>query len=664
MLYNGLQLYKVPFDNTYKNIYDWTNFNTGTPKMESGNFYTILDTLFGDSEWEVYSSDISQHAFNIKDGKGEIVAPLSDYNKGDYNYAHVSYVRGHTDAHYYFFITNVESISNVIDNFNPKQLYKFSLELDVWATYYDTIKGYDNLEHFERLTYDMWESGSVAGSVKVKTRVTDESECEVINRPITSIGDCTVLWLRAYLSNNTSLYYIESQGIFSNKIPINSGCGLTSAEQPVVYVPILYCSKTNFDCSNYKYIKYLTSYSGTVAVNNDTQIPSLLSEFSNKADLTWYVPFRYSYSDVNGAARVTILDSTIKCGYVYWDNENFFVANEPVVRYQVGKIDGTIINQPVYCVVDRTSSNTVKSESTYTTIVDDKTQSPAYPFGTKYNMAEDISNLVRDNGRFFRYPYKYNIIRFNETEIKQINSDTGITIESYGNRNSIRMTRTTSTGVNRTTHPTYLNSNGEYFSSASAKSIYEMSKSKLNEGDIAKSIVGLSTSLALGSKKSAIKAGVGLATDVIGIGSESAQAEMMPLNVQGDGESMSDIYVQDKVIQYVAEPVNSTALQRLAYNFKIYGYNFDDMEKFNNVYHIIYDFKKTQNSIFSIANLPDFAKKKLKEIFDNGTHIWHISNALLTSHTANSNYRKALKEFRLDAGNYSCAQYYYGGTDI
>ena len=265
-----IHLMKVPFDNSYTNVYD---FPDGL--VDNDIVFARLSAL----GFETKIIDFNRDKYFISINNNSIISLNINYDEvKDFNYAVVEYSEGYSIYKFYF-ITSIKSLNSGL---NPTT--EIAIEYDCWLNNIDKFYSSDIKQQIiTGHVKDSIKSGNLYYPNSIHGASSDitlkESGADEPKR-------YKVLWLRIWMDTN-DIYYL------SNETYINSystGCYLTHSRTPILFVPYLVIDTLSMTAVyNYKW--------GGQYINGSVYV----SPISNilKMDLTYYPPFNYSFNADN-----------------------------------------------------------------------------------------------------------------------------------------------------------------------------------------------------------------------------------------------------------------------------------------------------------------------------------------------------------------------------
>lgn len=678
----SVELFKVPFDNTYKKVFDINSRKPGdTPKTA---FYN--EVLRKTTQYFTVESNI----INLKRYNNRIIFTISHsyFAIRQYNYICLNYLNNK----YFYFITDIVSEND--NAVNPS--VTITGEWDIWHNNLNTIYSdadYSDLVNMNKIIYghrttyknyngdlrqipyrnteermfvkknevftyknvntttDV-EIGNALKILWLKLTVTDEF-FTVYNDKLKSQQSITVSNLQTgeifdkdsvikgvrpiTNSNFTNIIYIP-YGVFYkgesveakiiNTLP-NGTDAITAKYKPAVDINVF--ATVKFNAEQYIIGKIPVSsdiYDNIYRITNETG----MTDYITAIELTYYSPYKYTYT-----VREAPFDATIHVLTPIVKLTDFFIGNESRDILTFGYIDSFTVKQNL-------ATNTYKFYSTITDI--DDLNSYYFEFVKNYKidlresfMGRGVSKEVyrySDSGgviepQKYLFPFSYYTIFFNGDEyilqvpIKEYTSNyNGYSDLKCEYRIEIH------TETSQPFFKLYFNDNllfnGNKFLNNSGLVSY--SKDASSSYAIRNGAQDIS-SMALKTIASGIKGGYvgGLMSGIdnsVGLISKYYDLSKTPDSPQSSSRSEDDIYIQDDIKIYKNTVVDSIIENEKLKSCYIYGYDFISYDDLFKNHKFWWDYRKTINCNINIP-LKNDEKEIIERMFNNGVHLFHIN---------------------------------------
>lgn len=367
-----VRFFKVPFDNTYKNVYNYLS-------TDSKEIYNWLESNFRGIRWDIDNSPSGKISFKTTNGKSTLSytsAPngpssIEWFNIKDYNYCAVRFKTSTKEFYMFYFVTGY---STLYQGVYPAT--NISIEYDVWTNNFTELSAVT--DKFTQVQGHILDVQKISNLIYHKYISDSMQELRTIYQRL-DFGK-KILWLKLKMNSEIGYYIKNNDGAFisTNINSANASC----SQMPIVYVPVgVYNSQAQaFDDAEYnlydkfnnliviKKLKFNIAQSGQVA----------------SAEFTFYPPFDYSLTA--GTTNYTIDSDVIKISEIY---VKMTIDGTTVYRTIAGSIlmGRYAANQPLYDKKTQVASILTKF-----------TTSSAYGSTTGYN-----SSLIAINS----YPNDY-----------------------------------------------------------------------------------------------------------------------------------------------------------------------------------------------------------------------------------------------------------------
>lgn len=631
----SIELFKVPFDNSYKKVFDIGS------QIDNINSYKVLfhDIILKNTE--NYISILSPEVSNIKRYNNNIILTIrkSYFEIRDYNYISLKY----GNIYYFYFIN--EMVSENDNPVNPS--CTLTCEWDCWHNHLDDIylqtNKVSNIEtviqsHKKRNFFD--DKGN-AQRIFYKNDINKVSTYkEVYN------DDKKVLFLKLIVDEQ---FYtlIDTTFIFNDTIHISTGKTgniiptTTRTFKNVVYIPIGVRTGvgensiiTDFD--------FKTHPNGTITIYKGTQPVEIL----NVNSLSAKSPFNIYSSQIDDKYTSYIVSAEL----TYNSPVKYTVdtTHRSVTFYTIGGICESIFRDRVdnyltpNMLIFVAPSEFTYNNNNYITVGWSFDREITDIELSGYNLLPQpdiINRKVEDKDRLedepmlYNYPFKYYSVYYNNTEIPieniyKSNVDTK-TLIKFDNKTNQTNFKIIANNKQLNNGNIYLKTNG----------LMTLSKDALQDYLIrngAQEQTSLSLKLLSNIPNMFIKPSFGgisnSATEIFSLMAKHADLQTTPDSVQLNNRGEDDLIIQDSLIIYI-NSVKDNVLEDYYKNYYMYGYKYpENIEIFDNVRYW-FDYKKTVNcKINNKINLND--KKRIEQMFDDGVHMFHINYVV-----AHDNYK-------------------------
>lgn len=678
----SVELFKVPFDNTYKKVFDINSRKTSDrPKTA---FYN--EVLLKTTQYFTVESNI----INLKRYNNRIIFTISYsyFAIRQYNYICLNYLNNK----YFYFITDIVSEND--NAVNPS--VTITGEWDIWHNNLNTIYSdadYSDLVNINKIIYghrtayknyngdlrqipyrnteeimfvkkkevftyknvntttDV-EIGNALKILWLKLTVTDEF-FTVYNNKLNSQQSINVSNLQSgevfdsdsvkkgirpiTNSNFTNIIYIP-YGVFYkgesveakiiNTLP-NGTDAITAKYKPATDINVF--ANVKFNSEQYIIGKIPVStdiYDNIYRITNEAG----MTDYITTIELTYYSPYKYTYT-----VREAPFDATIHVSTPIVKLTDFFIGNESRDILTFGYIDS-------FTVKSNLVTNTYKFYSTVTDIND--LNSYYFEFVKNYKidlresfMGRGVSKEVyrySDSGGIiepqqYLFPFSYYTIFFNGDEyilqvpIKEYTSN----YDGYADLKCeyrIEIHTETSQPFFKLYFNDNLLFNGNKFLNNSGLVSY--SKDASSSYAIRNGAQDISSN-ALKTIASGIKGGYvgGLMSGIdnsVGLISKYYDLSKTPDSPQNSSRSEDDIYIQDDIKIYKNTVIDSIIENEKLKSCYIYGYDFISYDDLFKNHKFWWDYRKTINCNINIP-LKNDEKEIIERMFNNGVHLFHIN---------------------------------------
>ena len=678
----SVELFKVPFDNSYKKVFDINSRKPGdSPKTA---FYN--EVLLKTTQYFTVESNI----INLKRYNNRIIFTISYsyFAIRQYNYICLNYLNNK----YFYFITDIVSEND--NAVNPS--VTITGEWDIWHNNLNTIYSdadYSDLVNMNKIIYGHRTTyKNYNGDLRqIPYRNTEEimfvkkkevfTYKNVNTTTDVEIGNALkILWLKLTVTDEFFTDYnnklnsqqsinvsnLQSGEVFDSDSVKKGIRPITNSNfTNIIYIPygVFYKGesveakiintlpngtdaitakyKTAIDINVFANVKFNSEQYIIGKIPVSTDIYDNIYRITNEAgmtdyittiELTYYSPYKYTYT-----VREAPFDATIHVSTPIVKLTDFFIGNESRDILTFGYIDS-------FTVKSNLVTNTYKFYSTVTDIND--LNSYYFEFVKNYKidlresfMGRGVSKEVyrySDSGGIiepqqYLFPFSYYTIFFNGDEyilqvpIKEYTSNyDGYTDLKCEYRIEIH------TETSQPFFKLYFNDNllfnGNKFLNNSGLVSY--SKDASSSYAIRNGAQDISSN-ALKTIASGIKGGYigGLMSGIdnsVGLISKYYDLSKTPDSPQNSSRSEDDIYIQDDIKIYKNTVIDSIIENEKLKSCYIYGYDFISYDDLFKNHKFWWDYRKTINCNINIP-LKNDEKEIIERMFNNGVHLFHIN---------------------------------------
>lgn len=631
----SIELFKVPFDNSYKKVFDINSVQNNSIDYRE-IFYNVVLSKQGDRE-QILSPAVS----NIKRYNNRIIFTIRNnyFDTRKYNYIVLKY----ENTYFFYFIIDVIS-----ENDNPvNPATTITGEYDVWHNnlnniYKDRIinkntiiKGHRNryLSNTKILPYNIIDNKLPV----TKTQYLKEKKVAFLKLTFSKefVNNLTV----KYLVNGTT--YINSTDNYL--LPQHNGA-------IVYYIPMYITDgerlyNCTFQSKEYQCFYGLISHTinslvvdGTVFIQNTFDyygvekynflIGGEYASYISKAEITFNSPFPYTIDSENNC----IIDAP---GGIITDYEKIFIKTDtgemesPILFFGVPKTSKNISDIEVGLTYIK---NYLSQNNNYSISIDTPLERHLRENGVETNIN---SNDYKSNEiALFQYPFNYVTLYINDneyifnlphTEYELSENTYNIEVNNDNNECFINIYYK---GEKINDKSIFLKNSGLVSYSVDALEDYlirngsqEKTAVILNGVSNALSIIGNGLS---GNIIGTLKSGVDAIGNPISIMSKHKDLNNTPSSMSNSSNGETDLLFQDRIVIYVNQIKDKNVLDEIYQILYIYGYEYKIISDIFDNSRFWFDYKQTQNcKLNNRINAND--KQRIEQMFDDGVHMFHIN---------------------------------------
>lgn len=611
MKFNLATLYKVPFDNSYRDVVDYYTLTDtsatptkrvfGKDPLTSASIKNARDKFFANrlDSRVVYTSNSVYKSVKVI-GNNIECSVVGGYNDiCDFNYIVFSDTISNPEKQLYCFVTNITSNN---DNTVTKSC-TITCEIDFWTNYVDSIE-MTTRKQFETFAHD-------------KTNIFNGKFDDRLPSEFTYTNT---------LSNMFNDYIIFARVVADARWGldfIGNSFDASAIGFQIKYIPLYYVHNGTFN-----YIKGITDNNtqwGGYFEESFYTIMDASSEYVYDLSLTPFTPygiFGLSYvSLINGnyyfnVNTVTITSGKGRCHIVDTvDDTNYFEG-----AFEWGS-NPDIMTFPL-CIglSHKPHKNPILNREVSKTIIEsytkDKSISSDYAFGKEI--------------KFYQSPFKKYVLFYNGAQYDISPSPVGTTANLVSTLKFKRLANLTlSVEHNNDVGSTYylkLNDAGQIQCSKDKLEAYkqqamEADRMKLYVGQLG-SIASTVAGLASGNAGLAIGGAAGLLATSANYHSNVIRATNAPDNLNAPSNNMYDTFNTIAPL-LLTKTLYQEDVKAVGSIWQHFGYPIHEERDFS-VKRFYYDYKQIKNPIFPNITNP-LARKKIEQIFANGVTIWHYN---------------------------------------
>lgn len=313
MSVQAITFFKVPFDNTYKNVYKFPLNNSPTPEYtynQLRQYFDLIDYPISGKNFRITNNKIllTYYATNIANG-------AAYYNISKYNYCAIQSNDTGVSAWRFYFITGYSSLNSS----SSASSIELSLEYDCWLNNVaDIIQSYGKFTMVQGHVKDAYVTTDIhVYSERISNRISDME----IQRTRVDIG-YKILWIKFVVGG--SVYELQDK-TFVKTEPDSVLSG--DSQLPVGYYPagVIDTANMKFAPSGEFSLKVRKGYSGeeiTISLNRLNVSMPVGGEIV-QAEYTYYTPFDVSLNigtktfTVTNSYPVAAFNYYVKKGEVY-----------------------------------------------------------------------------------------------------------------------------------------------------------------------------------------------------------------------------------------------------------------------------------------------------------------------------------------------------------
>ena len=671
----SVEFFKVPFDNSYKKVFDINSFK-GDIRLEKVFHNEVL--LKSSSVFKIQEPSVA----NIKRYNNNIILTIRDnyFSMRNYNYIALYY----DEEYYFYFITDIVS-----ENDNPvNPSVTITGEWDCWHNhltdmYYRKVINNNTIirAHENRFTY----SGGKYSTTFYRnnnTKTFTEKALNYDTQKNVYNDEYKMLWLRVTVADEFFTQYNDKLNgtFFSFGTTLTHCTGIrpitNSNFRNVLYIPIsiYYKGESVGGTLRQKEIKdttitpvnYITGlYMHEISTGSPSKVympvsgsgiqleklPTInnglnIMELYNESGITsYYKSVEYTFN-----APYTIEFSKNNDNY-YADIYAPFVRFNNILSGASSYFGNAIIGMP-----DKFSD----SEQTYTfysipqdIIINNNTLTQDFekmkelffdfenekiinclPTITPTTNVQDL-DYEENEPKLFIYPYKYYSLYYNNSEyildIPQ-NKSQYLRYIIYTNKKTSqpfirilsRTDDTSNTDIKQINNGNiYLKNSGEITYAIDALTDYQIRNGAQEKTSVYLNMLNniIKNGFNVVGVGGAITSGI---NDLTRIASKYVDLNNTPDNVILSNRGEDDIYIQDNVLIYENTCSDNMLIQEKYKEFYIYGYDYVKIDNITSNSRFWFDYKQTQNcKLNNPINLTD--KKRIERMFDDGVHMFHIN---------------------------------------
>lgn len=280
-----IHFFKVPFDNTYKNVLSFPDF------ADKSSLSIVNQLLIA---YDVYTYSSTNKNISIKETNGKSIMSISGSTVKpykllkDYNYCAVQYSLGNNEVDYsFYFVTSYDSLNQ---GTIPSTIIQ--IEYDCWLNNYSKIA--NDTQNFTMVRGHKFDLLNTSGGTLYPKF--NSVDADIRNYTI-RYAETTprILWLKLKLNSNTG-FYQESDGHYFTAY--FSSANTYSSQVPVVYAPIaVYLTKNRgFAKQNVYSFKVSNPNQASASYPIGNLLFALTAQnVIESAELTYFPPFPITY---------------------------------------------------------------------------------------------------------------------------------------------------------------------------------------------------------------------------------------------------------------------------------------------------------------------------------------------------------------------------------
>lgn len=632
----SVELFKVPFDNSYKKVFDINTIKDGEkPEDVFRNEILLKSPYIQFTQIQIanikrYNNNIN---FTIKQGYFDI---------RNYNYICLKY----DTMYYFYFITSIVS-----ENDNPiNPSATLTGEWDCWHNhlsdlYYNSKINKNKIIRSHKDRFNSSKKPIFYRNNINKNFVTKSIKYADENAGYNDIY--SLLWVKITVTDE---FYTYASTNIHGKMYVGSTLSDTNGLKPftnsnfknTLYIPFsLYEKGKNVKATiTSKYTKdtetMLVSIGGDIQSIKGYQCDTIILPYITKSgepftfsealtpyfksiEFTFNSPFKYSITktdaygiEINIISPFVVVDNFFnyeKIAIIGSGKEvNYNGGYKPVGNYN-GNNEGKFGIFFSYENIKEIDLNKLYSATPVTSV----------------NENDEIDY----EPKLFIYPFRYLSLYYNNSEVildlpENITQNRKYTIKLY-NKTSQPYIKVFYNNSLLYSGNIYLNNSGEITNSIDASVDYS-----IRNGSQQKIAIGISAMNDIFNNLLNFSSGNILKTQYSGLlKSIEIESKYIDLNKTPDTVILSsrgedDIEIQDKIIIYTNISEDDIFLLEKYKEFYIYGYEYSEIKNITNNSRFWFDYKQTQNcKINNPINITD--KQRIEQMFDDGVHMFHIN---------------------------------------
>ena len=673
----SIELFKVPFDNSYKKVFDIDKKVVLLGYDYEKTFHDYVLSI------NYESIDISQPTIsNIKRYNNNIIFTLKQnyFDIRNFNYISLKY----NNKYYFYFITSIVS-----ENDNPvNPSVTITGEWDAWHNhltdiYFHSITNSNTIirAHEDRFVYSN-NKYSTTFYRNNNTKTFTEKELNYDTEKGVYNDEYKMLWLRLTVADEFFTEYNDKLNgtyyKFEDKDP--SYCTgirpITNSNfRNVLYIPISIYYKgesvggilrqkafTDTTITPSKYISgeyiydpttgsvvklYVTVNGGSIPltklpyINAGLNIMELYNEsgmtsYYKSVEFTFNAPYTIEFSKDNNNYYADIYAPFVRFNNIFSGSSSYYgnaIIGMPD-KIKDSNYTYTFTKIPVYINSGGTlTQDFEKMKELFFDFENEKIINCLPTITPITNIYENDS--IKNEPKLFIYPYKYYSLYYNNSEyildIPQ-NKSQYLRYILYTNKKTsqpfIRILSITNEQTNTDTKQInngniYLKNSGEITYAVDALADYQIRNGAQEKTSVYLNMLNniIKNGFNVVGVGGAITSGI---NDLTRIASRYVDLNNTPDNVILSNRGEDDIYIQDNVLIYENTCSDNMLIQEKYKELYVYGYDYVKIDNITNNSRFWFDYKQTQNcKLNNTINLAD--KQRIEQMFDDGVHMFHIN---------------------------------------
>lgn len=632
----SVELFKVPFDNSYKKVFDIS---------KSAFVYSMdCEKTFHDKVLSRYESkNIAQPSVsNIKRYNNRIIFTIREnyFDCRDYNYISLNY----KDKYYFYFITDIVS-----ENDNPvNPAITITAEWDAWHNHLTDlylhkvdnkntiIKGHRNryLSKTNILPYNIIDNKLPT----VKTQYSKEKQIAFLKLTFSKefTNNLTVKYLineTKYVDTTDNYLLPQHNGSIVYYIPIYMSdgeqlynCKFNSTKYKCYYGALSYdIEAQSVDCT--VFTQNGLNYYGVNKYN--FLIGGEFASYISKAEITFNSPFTYNITDGD------IYNCTINApAGIITDYEKIFIKtdtgelNSPILFFGVPKTTKNIVSTEVgLSYIENYNSNSV-----HTIYIETPLQRQINNHNVDTNIDNNDTKL--NEIALYQYPFYYTTLYINDNEYifnlphndyVYSNDTYKIVVNNNNNECFIDIFYNNEKINNKSI---FLKNSGLVSYSVDALEDYLIRNGSQEKTSVV--LNGISNTLSIignglsGNIIGTLKSGIDAIGNPITIMAKHKDLNNTPSYISNSSNGETDLLYQDRIVIYDNQIKDTKVIDEIYQIFYIYGYEYKLINDILDNSRFWFDYKQTQNcKLNNCINSND--KQRIEQMFDEGVHMFHIN---------------------------------------